>query len=70
MSDMNKLLDIMQMPTVIDKIHESPFRSWHILNYVETLLERDTPPDVVLEIVRSLRTAPKVETTWEELKDA
>ena len=50
-----KLLDILSEPTVYNNVHESIYRSWHILNAVEWLLERNTPPEVVLSIVRELR---------------
>jgi hypothetical protein len=35
-------------------LHESLFKSWHILKEVKSLLERGTAPDVVLHILKHL----------------
>lgn len=48
------LYTVMQMPTVQANFHESTMRSYHILAYMKSLLQRGTPPDVVLEIIESL----------------
>lgn len=55
------IFSIVNEPTVVDGIHESLFRSYHILNAVEWLLENNTQPEVVLAIMRGLRNAPHVE---------
>lgn len=46
--------EIAKLPTVIDGVHESCFRSYHILRYVESLLEQGTPPTVSLQLLREL----------------
>jgi hypothetical protein len=39
------------------KIHESIFRSFHIVNKVKELLLKNTPYDVVIEIIDDLQNA-------------
>jgi len=35
-----KLFDVLQYPTTVNKVHESLYRSYHILERVEELLAR------------------------------
>lgn len=49
------ILDIPENPTVINGVHESLYRSYHILNLVVALLEKNVPPEVVLAIIVELR---------------
>lgn len=43
-------------PLAIDAhIHESLFRSYHILAQAKNLLERGTPADVVLHVIQHLQ---------------
>lgn len=52
---MNRALqDIQNAPTVIDNVHESCYRAFMILRYVEHLLEENTPPQIALELLREL----------------
>lgn len=59
-----RLLEIAKMPTSIVKlqlkelasgsctgVHESTLRSWHILERVKDYLRKDTPADVILELI-------------------
>lgn len=50
----DSLAHIREMPTVVNEVHESVYRSWHILHYVEWLLERETPNDVILALIRDM----------------
>lgn len=43
---------IVEIPTVVDNNHESLYRSYHTLQLVITLLEKGTPSEVVLAILR------------------
>ena len=53
-----KIKDIVEMSTKIDGIHESCFRSYQILAYVEYLLNHDTPTIIVLDIIEELKSWP------------
>lgn len=64
------ILNIVNEPTTVNDIHESVYRSYHILNLVEDLLGRGVPSDVILELLRELREAPRKEVAWEELDDS
>ena len=55
-----KLSD-MEMPTTVDSVHESCYRSYHCLAKVKDLLEQKCPPDVILEIIEDIKTAPQGE---------
>lgn len=57
---MQDILDIMNMPTVINNVHESAYRSYHILSFVKGLLERGTPPAVVVDLLTQLQNAEPV----------
>ena len=59
------LSEIRNMPTTVDlasdvpdKIHESLFRSWHIVAKIEELCEAKTPHSVILELIADMRCAP------------
>lgn len=67
---MKNLRGVLNMPTVMDTkdvpnnakgIHESVFRSYHIVEYVRELLERGVPGDVVLDILKSLQEEPPMD---------
>lgn len=69
---MSRIKHIRQMPTVIDNRHESLNRSYQLMGYVRELLELDTPPSVVLEIMDACyeKDLPELhKTTWEEMRD-
>lgn len=60
-----RLRDLEQFPTVLNtetvapqRIHESVFRCWHILNRVDELLEAGTPGPVLLDLLREMRELP------------
>jgi hypothetical protein len=48
---MTNISELPLLPTERNGIHESEFRSYHILEAVKDLLERKVPVDVVLDIV-------------------
>jgi hypothetical protein len=58
---------VIQRPTTVNKVHESIYRSYAILDYAEWLLEHDTPPDVVLWIIRDLRRLENKDADLSEL---
>lgn len=43
------------MPTIIEGIHESCFRSFHILERVLTMVERDDSKETIFEVVEFLQ---------------
>lgn len=57
---------------VIDNCHESVLcRSYHILAYVQVLLEAKTPPEVILDIIEMCyeKDHPQIhESTMEEIR--
>lgn len=53
---MDKLKNIQQIPTVKDNIHESVFRSYHILRYVLKMLERGDSEETIFEVVTMLKS--------------
>lgn len=50
-----KLKKIQSMPTIIEGIHESCFRSFHILERVLTMVERDDSKETIFEVVEFLQ---------------
>jgi len=58
------LEEIRELPTLSNNIHESVFRSYHILNKVLELIERGDSKETILEIVEDLR---KNELNYSEL---
>jgi len=50
------------MPTVLDKRHESLYRSYHTLLLVKELLEKGTPSEVVLGIIGEVENLQSLET--------
>ena len=59
---MRELREIQIIPTVIDKVHESCFRSYHILNHVLKMVERGDSKETIFEVVELLRES-EIETT-------
>lgn len=49
------LNQIQMMPTLMDKVHESCFQSFHILNFVLIMVERGDSKETILELVEMLR---------------
>jgi hypothetical protein len=48
------IAQIRAKPTVMDdagKIHESVFRSFHIVSKIKNFLQRGVPTDVILELI-------------------
>lgn len=69
---MSQIKRIRQMPTVIDNRHERLNRSYQLMGYVRELLELDTPPSVVLEIMDACyeKELPQLhKTTWQEMRE-
>jgi len=44
------------------KLHESVFRSFHIVEKVVELLKKRTPPEIIIEIIEDLKDAPIPDT--------
>lgn len=63
-----KMYEIRRMPTTSDgltqdvdkplKIHESVFRSFHIVDKVVELCTKEVPYDLIIEIIHDLQTMP------------
>ena len=43
------------MPTTYDNVHESVFRSYHILEKVKELIEQKTPAYVMIELINDMQ---------------
>lgn len=57
---MRTLKEITELPTVIDMVHQSCYRSWGILEYTKWMLEQGAPPAVVLQVIKDLEEFPRV----------
>jgi hypothetical protein len=55
---MESLSDIQKMPTSIDKVHESCFRSYHILRQVLVMAERGDSSETIFQVANLLRENP------------
>jgi hypothetical protein len=66
---MGKLASIKERPTVIDNNHESLYRSYHILDYVLKLVERDDSKDTIFEVVDYLRAKNVERETVRPIRD-
>lgn len=58
---MAKVAALAGRPTVFNKVHESVYRSYNILQIVRNLLKAGAPTDVVLEILDAIDTLPPLE---------
>lgn len=59
---------IQRMPTVIDNVHESVYRSYHILETVLEMLRRGDSSETVLDVAEFLNEYP-VETESKGMKE-
>ena len=58
------LQQLRDMPTVIGNVHESCYRSFCLVRYIEHLLEAETPPLIVLELLREIHYGfPSIEVS-------
>mgnify|MGYP003992917859 FL=1 len=55
---MNTLKQIQAMPTTLEKIHESCFRSYDILKQVMIMVERGDTKQTIFEVVEFLQEYP------------
>lgn len=55
---MESLIKIQSIPTTIDNVHESAFRSYHILNQVLKMVDRNDSRDSIFEVVELLKSNP------------
>lgn len=60
------LLDLMDCPTSIDKVHESCYRSYHALRTIERLLEAGATGQVALMFIKEIRGWPQRNTASNE----
>ena len=58
---MTRIREIAAMPTEYNRIHESCFRSWNIVDEVLKLLGRGVPGDVVRELILEMKDGPRSE---------
>lgn len=49
------IAEIKNMPLVKEHIHESTYRSYHILNMVLEMIERGDSKETIVEVVNFLR---------------
>ena len=54
------IAEIIEMPTVVNGVHESVFRSYHTLAFVERLLDDGAGVDVVRNIISEFRHLDKL----------
>lgn len=47
--------EIIDRPVVLDKVHESCYRSYHILEKVLEMIELDVPKETIKELVAFMR---------------
>ncbi len=52
----SEYLQIAQMPTCYENIHESVMRSYHIVKKVKYLLGKGTDPEIVLGMIDLMET--------------
>lgn len=55
---MSNLKTIQKMPTKLENIHESVFRSYHILDHVLKMIEREDSKETIFEVVEFLKCYP------------
>lgn len=58
------LAELLKMPTVVNNLHESLFRSYHTLDLVCYLLAQEVPHKVILELIENIKNLPNVEDIW------
>jgi hypothetical protein len=65
---MSKLKGIQKTPTILENIHESCFRSYHILEHVLKMIEREDSKETIFEIVEFLNCYP-IDTEFTTVKN-
>lgn len=53
-----ELKQIQKQPTCLEKIHESCYRSYHILDKVMEMINRNDSKETIIEMVEFLRQYP------------
>lgn len=53
-----KIAEILSFPTVINKNHESLYRSYHILSYVLEMVKRGDSKETILETAQFMSEYP------------
>ena len=61
MNERQIIIEIMNTPTSVDKIHQSVYRSHRILDFVKELLDKGTPSDVVRTLISALEAFPNID---------
>lgn len=56
-----KIKEIIEMPTVVDNVHESVFRAYHTLYYVKTMVERGDSKETIIDFIDFIRSCKCVE---------
>lgn len=56
------LRTVAEMPRVRNNMHESLFRSYHVLGLVKEMLQDGVPPKTILMIIESLSNWPESPT--------
>lgn len=55
---MSRLQQIQRMPTSIDNIHESAFRSYSVLDMVLAMVERGDSKQTIFDVVEMMKEYP------------
>lgn len=53
---------VAEMPTVRQNVHESLFRSYHLVQLVKEMLQDGVPPKTVLMLIESLESWPDAQS--------
>lgn len=56
---MSRYVKVGQFPTIIDDIHESEFRSFHVLRLILEMIEREDSKDTIMEVMALLSSYPQ-----------
>ena len=51
--------EIIKMPKVMNNVHESSYRTWGILEYVEQMVSRGDSKETILEIIKFMKYYPE-----------
>lgn len=59
-----KILEIVELPTTINNVSESCYRSYAILEMTIELLKKETPAEVILSLIQEMREVPRIEKEY------
>ena len=56
---MNEIYKILQKPTTIDKVHESMYRSYNIVDYILKMVERGDSKETIADVAELMNSTEK-----------